>query len=155
MSPPSYRAVVDASVAAQLYVPEPLTAQAVALFRLLADPGTVFLVPDLFYVECANIFWKKVQRGDCTAAEATGALANIRALRLLPTPTFDLVADALPLAIAHGISAYDACYVTLAHRAGISLITADQRLVQKLTGTPYTVGWLGNWTPPSSPAPVP
>jgi predicted nucleic acid-binding protein len=50
--------VVDASVAVKLYLAEPLATEAIALFGLLTAPVTVFHVPDLFYVECANIFWK-------------------------------------------------------------------------------------------------
>jgi predicted nucleic acid-binding protein len=44
----------------------------------------------------------------------------------------------------HGISAYDACYVALAHRLGIDLITADQRLVCVFDGTAHAVRWLGD-----------
>src|SRR5438874_11999239 len=99
MTPAPLVCAVDASVAAQLYVPEPLTPAAVALFGRLADPGSVFHVPDLFYAECGNIVWKKAARGFCTAAEATTALAGLRALRLTPTPTADLVEEALELAL--------------------------------------------------------
>ncbi len=42
------RCVVDASVAIKLYLAEPLAAEAYALFACLADPTTVFHVPDLF-----------------------------------------------------------------------------------------------------------
>ena len=35
----------DASVAAQFFIPEPLTARAVALFDHLTDPATVLRVP--------------------------------------------------------------------------------------------------------------
>src|SRR6266480_5901068 len=66
MTPTSFSCVVDASVAAQLYVPEPLTSQAAALFAMLAQANVTFHIPDLFYAECANIFWKKVQRAVCT-----------------------------------------------------------------------------------------
>ena len=105
MTPRPFSCVVDASVAAQLYVPEPLTNQAVALFGMLAQANTSFHVPDLFYAECAIIFWKKVQRAVCTPAESTKALSNILALPLHSTPAFDLAVDALTLALAHSISA--------------------------------------------------
>jgi hypothetical protein len=39
-----------------------LTAQATALFALLIGGQATFHVPELFYIECANIFWKKKQR---------------------------------------------------------------------------------------------
>ena len=105
-------------------------------------------MPDLFYAECANIFWKQVQRGNATAAQVTADLARLRRWRLLSTPTFDLVEDALPIALDHDISAYDACYVALADRLGVELVTADRRLERKLAGTPFAPVWLGNWVPP-------
>jgi predicted nucleic acid-binding protein len=141
--------VVDASVAAQLVVPEPLSAQAAQLFALLAGGQAIFHVPDLFYVECANIFWKKIGRGLCSPAEGSQALADLAVLPLRRTPTFDLAADALAVALAHGISAYDACYVALAQRQGVPLLTADAKLVQKLAGATPGVVWLGHWTPPA------
>ncbi len=147
MTPMSFSCVVDASVAAQLYVPEPLTSQAVALFSMLAQGNAGFHVPDLFYIECANIFWKKVKRGVCTAAESAKALANILALPLHSTPALDLAGDALTLALTQSISAYDGCYVALAQCLGAPLITADQKLEQKLAPAGLPVTWLGAWNP--------
>ncbi|HKI34803.1 MAG TPA: type II toxin-antitoxin system VapC family toxin [Gemmataceae bacterium] len=149
-----YVCVVDASVAAQLVVPEPLSGRAAQLFSLLDKGQATFHVPDLFYAECANIFWKKAyQRGVCSPAEAAKALDDLQALPLLRTTSFDLAGDALALALAHGTSAYDACYAALARRLGVPLITADQRLEQKLAGTGLAVVWLGNWTPPAPSTP--
>ena len=104
-----FHCVVDASVAVKLYLAEPLAPNAAALFGLLTDPANVFHVPDLFYAECANILWKYVQRHLATAAQASGYLTSLKALPLQRTPTFDLVDDALTLALAQGITAYDAC----------------------------------------------
>ena len=141
--------VVDASVAVKLYLAEPLAPEAAALFGLLADPANVFHVPDLFYVECANIFWKYVQRGLATAIQVTSYLAALKALPLQRTPTFDLADDALTLAVTHGITAYDASYVALAQRRSVPLITADQKLEQKLAATGLPMIWLGVWRPPA------
>ena len=115
---------------------------------LLTDPANDLFVPDLFHVECANIFWKQVQRGNANATQVTADLARLTQWRLVATPTFSLMPDALDLALTHTISAYDACYVALAARLGFPLITADQRLVQKLADTPNAATWLGVWTPP-------
>lgn len=144
-----FHCIVDASVAVKLYLAEPLAKEAAALFGLLADPVNVFHVPDLFYVECANIFWKYVQRHLATATQVTSNLTSLKALPLHRTPTFDLVDDALPLALAQSITAYDASYVALAQRLGLSLITADQKLEQKLAAAGFSVTWLGAWTPPA------
>ncbi|MBY0526764.1 MAG: type II toxin-antitoxin system VapC family toxin [Gemmataceae bacterium] len=150
MNPLPLVCVVDASVAAQLYIPEPLTPIATILFhQLVTDPATTLHVPDLFFIECANIFWKCARRGGCSSAAATAAMANISALRLQRTPTFELTADAMPIAHGYDLTAYDACYVALAYRLGVALVTGDQRLVNKLAGSAYTVTWLGAWVPPA------
>ncbi len=134
--------VVDASVAAQVVSPEPLTAQATALFALLNGNRATFHVPELFYVECANIFWKKKQRGVCSESQAVQALADLLALPLISAANSLLAVEALKLAVALDITAYDACYLALAERLGVPFITADQKLERKLAGSGRAVLWL-------------
>ncbi len=138
--------VVDASVAVKLYLAEPLSREANDLFARLADPSTVFHIPDLFFIECANILWKQVQRGNGTPTQVAVHYAALARLPLQPTPTADLAAEALDIALSQGITAYDACYVALSQRVGIPLVTADEKLVRKLAGSPFQVDWLGSLT---------
>ena len=142
--------VVDASVAAQVVSPEPLTAKATALFALLVGGQAAFHVPDLFYIECASIFWKKKQRGVCSESQAVQALSDLLALQLTTTAHALLAVDALRLALALDITAYDGCYLALAERVGVPLITVDQKLERKLVGSDRAIVWLGAWTPPSA-----
>lgn len=144
---------VDASVAVKLYLAEPLAAEAVALFGQLANNTTRFHVPDLFYIECANIFWKYARRGAYAPARMAADFSALQTLPLQRVPTYDLAADALRLALARDITAYDACYAVLAQRLGMPLITADQRLEQKLAGSGIGVVWLSNWAAPAGPTP--
>jgi predicted nucleic acid-binding protein len=141
--------VVDAIVAAQVVSPEPLTAQATALFSLLIGGRATFHVPELFYIECANIFWKKKQRGVCSESQAVQALTDLLALPLISTTHSLLAVDALKLAHAWDITAYDACYPALAERLGVPFITADQKLERQLAGSGRALVWLGARTPPS------
>ncbi len=151
MTPAPLACVVDASVVVQMFVPEPLSPIAISLFQVLAnDPKALFHVPDLFYAECANVFWKQVRRGHASDAAAAQAMNDVCALRLTSIATANLAAEALQLSLTHAISAYDGCYVALAQRLGVSLITADQKLVTKLAGTSLSVVWLGVWTPPAA-----
>jgi predicted nucleic acid-binding protein len=55
---------------------------------------------------------------------------------LVSIPTYDLVAGALPIALAHDITAYDACYVARSYRLGIPFITGDQKPQAKLAAAP-------------------
>jgi predicted nucleic acid-binding protein len=147
MSAPPLEYVVDASVAIKLFVLEPLAERVDALFAYLAqDPPARFYVPDLLFMECANILWKYVRRFDYPAQNAREDMANLRALALHTVSTADLIGDALDIALAHEITAYDACYVALARHLDVPLLTADEVLVRKLVGTAYDARWLENFS---------
>jgi len=140
--------VVDASVGIKLCIAEAFSDKVDTLFtRAALDPPARLLVPDLFYVECANILWKHVRRSGHPADKARRDMQKLRALHLHSVATVDLADDALDLALAHGLSAYDACYVALARREGVPLVTADERLVRILTTAGAgSVVWLGDLT---------
>jgi len=142
--------VVDASVGIKLFINEPLSDKADALLAYLAaDPPAFLAVPDLFYIECANILWKHVRRFGYPAAEAQKDLMNLGKLALHSTSTAILMADALTIAVIHGITAYDACYVALAQQLGVPCVTADEKLARLLASASHTVRWLGDFeTPP-------
>ena len=106
---------------------------------LLNDDEAMIYVPDLLFIECANILWKKVRRGEVDAKTAEKEVSDLTSIELDSTPTADLMTRALQLACAHGISAYDACYLALAERLSVPLLTADDRLIRQLAGTPYLV----------------
>jgi predicted nucleic acid-binding protein len=131
MSEERLRFVVDASVGIKLFVDEPLSDHVYALFAKLAEelPAELF-VPDLFYIECANILLKYVRRFGRPLEDCQADLADLRLLALKSTPTADLVEDALIFASQKNLTAYDACYVILARRLEIPLITADAPLAK-------------------------
>ncbi len=59
MSEVFIRCVLDASVGIKLFVEEEFSDKVQRLFSKLAeDPHTEIHVPDLFYIECANILLK-------------------------------------------------------------------------------------------------
>lgn len=143
---------VDASVGIKLVITEALSSEAHSLFaHLAADPAARFTVPDLFDLECANVLWKHVQRSGYPLADAQLSLVTLTGLRLNRLRVMMLAGDALAIAAAHGISAYDACYVAAARHEGVPLITADSKLVAKMAGTPFTVLDLGSLVIPSPP----
>lgn len=140
--------VVDASVGIKLFVAEELSDAAHALFALRVDERPVRLVvPDLFYIECTNILWKYHQRFGLSRGDAESAVDQLGQLLVHSTPTAALTADALALAMTHGITAYDAAYVALAQRLAIPVVTADAALLRKLAGTSLDLRWLGAWPP--------
>ncbi|MFH0793229.1 MAG: type II toxin-antitoxin system VapC family toxin [bacterium] len=155
MKPRAMRCVVDASVAIKLFVEEPLSDRAELLFSQLAsDPDSRLYVPDLFFVECANILWKYSQRFGYPPAEARKSLSRLNSLALDRIPLAEILPDALDIALAHSITVYDACYVAAALLLNIPMVTADRRLVRKLASTPHRIVWLGDFDTPSSGRPV-
>lgn len=132
--------VIDASVGIKLFLAEELSEVADRLFsRLTADPPAHFYVPDLFYVECANILWKYARRFDYPADNARQDIRDLQALALNTVSTADLLPPTLELALVYDITAYDASYAALAQQLDLPLITADEALQRKLSGSGITV----------------
>lgn len=135
--------VVDASVGIKLFLVEELSDVADRLFdQLAAEPPARFYVPDLFFVECANVLWKYARHFDYPADSARQDVADLQALRLHTVSTADLLTPALELALTHDVTAYDACYAALAQQLSLPLITADSALVRKLGDSDVEVRFL-------------
>lgn len=142
------RAVVDTSVAVKLFVPEVLAHEAHSVFAHLSDqPGGELIVPEFFYIECANVFWKWVSRFKYSVARAREHLEDLQSfdLRVIPTPF--LASQAYEIAVSLGITAYDACFAAAAATERVPLITADAKLAKSLRGSPVAVVWLGDLQP--------
>ena len=132
--------VVDASVGIKLFLPEEYSEDVQGFFvQCFAQPESGLHVPDLFFVECANILWKKIRRGEYDTARAASDLAALRGLRLPTTPTSELMERALEIACTHDVTAYDACYLALAEAKGVPLLTADDRLADRLAGSSHEI----------------
>jgi predicted nucleic acid-binding protein len=145
---PAYDCVVDASVGIKLFLVEPLAERADALFAHLADdPPARLYVPDLFFVECANVLWKYVQRFDYAVEVALQDVQDLTSLPLQTVPMAALAEEALAIACRFGSTAYDSAYVALARRLELPLVTADAALVQRFDGTGLDVRALAEWPP--------
>lgn len=133
MTNTTLRFVVDASVGIKLFVEEEFSEQAQALFSYLAaDPPAELHVPDLFYIECANILLKYTRRFGRSRDDSSADIADLRLLSLETTSTADLMEDAFLLAVEKHLTAYDACYAVLARTLDVPLITADEKLAQAI-----------------------
>ena len=120
------RCVLDASVGVKLFVEEEFSDKVQRLFAKLAeDPQTEIHVPDLFYIECANILLKYTRRFDRPLKDSLADVQDLNSLALKVTSTAELIEDALLLATKKNLTAYDACYAVLAQKLELPLITAD------------------------------
>jgi predicted nucleic acid-binding protein len=126
--------VVDSSVAIKWYVPEALSAEALRV----RDGSTPLQAPDFLDVEVAAIAWKKTRRGLMTRPVADGILTDLRNLGIVTYhPTGPLVRPAFDLADQTGRTVYDCLYLALAVQLGGVMVTADEKLVNSLAGTPW------------------
>ena len=133
MSEENLRWVIDASVGIKLFVEEEFSDDVHAFFAQLVEKSSVkFYVPDLFYIECANILLKYTRRFNRPLEDAQADLIDLNKLALKTTPSADLIEDALLLASVKNLSAYDASYAVLAQKLNTPLITADAHLARSI-----------------------
>ncbi|TAI61159.1 type II toxin-antitoxin system VapC family toxin [Bradyrhizobium sp. Leo170] len=119
--------VIDASIAIKWVVEEEGTDTAVDLrsrFR--------FVAPELLIPECANILWKKVQRGELTRDEAVLAARLLERAGVDLLPMAGLLEETTSLAIELSHPAYDCAYLIAARRTGSRFVTADTRLLRTI-----------------------
>jgi predicted nucleic acid-binding protein len=119
--------VIDASIAVKWVVEEDSTPEALVLRQ-----KAKLIAPDLLVAECANILWKKVQRGELLKAEAILAAGLLQGaeLELLPMRSLFEAATRMSIEIDH--PAYDCVYFVLAVQRKCQFVTADQRFLHKL-----------------------
>jgi predicted nucleic acid-binding protein len=138
--------VIDASVAIKLVrLQEPLVDQGVAVLGLLSRAGRqLWAAPDIFDAECTNALRKASRHGGVSVEDALDALDLLLRLPHRRVATRRLAPAALVLALTCGVSAYDACYATLADVLQVPLVTADRRLVKALAPVGCDVVYLGD-----------
>ena len=126
--------VVDASVVLKWFVPE---IHSDAARRLLAVTHQS-LSPDLLFPEVGNAIWKKVRRGELTAKEGQRLAADISSVAVETVSTRGLMIDAHALAVATGLTVYDAMYLAFAIRVKTDLVTANVKLSRTVAAHPMT-----------------
>ena len=119
--------VIDASIAVKWVVEEDNTPAALALWQ-----KAKLIAPELLVAECANILWKKVQRGELLKEEALLAARLLQGaeIELLPTRFLFEAATRMSIEIDH--PAYDCLYLALAVENKCQFVTADERFLRKL-----------------------
>jgi predicted nucleic acid-binding protein len=120
--------VIDASVALAWCFPDERAEQAGwVLDELRQRRG---MVPGIWPLEVTNAILAGERRKRVIAADVSRFFALLSQLSLAVdvTTARQSFADILPLARAHGLSAYDASYLELAMREGCTLATLDAKL---------------------------
>jgi predicted nucleic acid-binding protein len=123
--------VIDASVAIKWVITEEGTEAANHLRWRVTD----FHAPDLLIPETGNILWKKVLRNELTQAEAELACGVLRLAKIEIHEMGHQSLLALQMALTLDHPVYDMTYLALAQALSIPMLTADRRLVNKLSSS--------------------
>lgn len=124
--------VVDASVALKWFVVEP---ESDIADRLLDRAGHLH-APCLLRSELANALWRNWRKRIIDETQATTGLASIGRTIARWHDTEGLFPQAFAWSLTYDHPVYDFCYVALAQAIGWPVVTADDRFLRKLAGTP-------------------
>src|SRR5918993_2876439 len=124
------RVAVDTSVAVKWFVKE--TGRERAL-RVLDAPERH--APDLIVTEVGNVAWKKAILGEVTGSQARFICASLRRYFAVLHRSEALIDRAIDIGLRLRHPIYDCLYLACAERAGVRLVTADERLLAVLAGT--------------------
>lgn len=120
--------VVDASFVVSYLVQELYSAHARGVLTTLANERLI--APVLLHWEVANAIARKVDRGQLEEKLAIRAFATLDALAVELRPPPSTPDELMFLALADGLSAYDAAYLQLALQHQSALATHDQDLAK-------------------------
>jgi len=123
--------VVDASVAIKWFIDEPGADRARSLWERRAE----LVAPDLLVPEVCSAMWRKVRLGQAARGQAAEATERLRAAVIDLRPTAALATRAMALALELDHPVYDCFYLALAELERNSMVTADQRLLARLSGS--------------------
>ena len=125
------RLVVDASVAVKWLVDEENSPVA----KMLLEDSHEIHAPRLMISETGNALWRKARFGALKPSRAALLIATIPAMPVHWERDEAVCSEAVRLALDLDRPVYDCVYLALAHRIGATLVTADERFVNALTGT--------------------
>jgi predicted nucleic acid-binding protein len=126
------RFVLDASLTAAWFIPDPETDYALSV-RSRLTAGLTAVVPSIWAVEVANTFVKSVRRGTLTEEAVEYGLQTLESLvssgsRVSVDSSSKSVREAYAAARRYQLSAYDGFYLQLAIDTRLPLATLDKGL---------------------------
>lgn len=128
--------VLDPSVVVKWYVSENLTDAAVRLKKKIEEESQLVAVPQFFFVESANILWKKSSlTKELSRNDAKGIYSRILDLPFHVIEDEELLLKALNLASDYSVSVYDAMYLACVIHSKAVLITADSALARRFASS--------------------
>ena len=120
--------VIDASVALSWCFREESTPETDAIYERVREAGAI--VPVLWHLELGNVLLQAEKRGRITDGSVPGRLELFNQLPIVADSETAARAwhETLVLAKTEGLTTYDASYLELALRHGVTLATKDSAL---------------------------
>lgn len=118
--------VVDASISAAWFLPDEATPATEAALQATATHDV--WVPSIWLLEMGNLLLSAQRRKRVTAEKRRDLAAAATALRIRVDRESVSILALDEIAARHALSAYDAAYLELALRRGLSLATLDEAL---------------------------
>ena len=115
--------VVDSSVAAKWFFPEPHSDKALELL----DDRHELHAPDLLLMEVDSVVCKRIRTREITVRIGREIRAAVRQTPMRLHPSESLLEPAFELAVASRQSVYDCVFLALAVLLRARMVTADQR----------------------------
>lgn len=126
--------VVDASVAIKCFFWEEGTEESLRLLDYIIS----FYVPEFFIMEIDSVITKKVRRRELQADEALSKRKQLRKLPYKLIPYKEIEDLAFELSTKFSVTLYDASYLATAIDYKATVYTADQRLYNGVSTTPFS-----------------
>lgn len=126
--------VVDASVALKWFIAEePHWPEALGLVQ----SGEILIAPDLLVAETCNAGWRSLRSARVAYAQLERIATALPQYITEFVRTAPLAPRAVAIAVQLDHPVYDCLYFALAEARQVPLVTADGRLLAKLTGSPW------------------
>ncbi|MDT8316254.1 type II toxin-antitoxin system VapC family toxin [Roseomonas mucosa] len=135
------KAVVDASIAAKWVIAEEHSEKAATLLGY-----DVLYAPDHWQAEAVNVIWSKVQFGDLTVEEAEPRVGLLLRAPIVTMPIASLMKHAFTISVGNSVTIYDSLYIAMARHHDVPFVTADARLLRKITDVSLRplLRWIGD-----------
>ena len=124
-------AVVDASVVVKWFKDEEHSREALKLRDDWVGGAVTLYAVELLPYEVLNALRYDPAQTSETLKEAAASLIDYQ---FQPTPFAEMADELTDNALRHGITVYDAAYLTAAQNLGAKAYTADKKLIAKVAG---------------------
>ena len=126
--------IIDASVALKWFIEEENSHKALLLRDKISNDITP-IVPTLFFYEIINVLRYKTEFGINDIKKVLESLIDFQFV--IEDPEKELMEKTIDLAFKYGTTIYDASYLALGEKYDTKLITADKKLVEKISSEKY------------------